>query len=70
MTTTQATALSVRDPWSLVPPLGNLDAYISAINRLPLLTHEEEQRLAIDLRDKGDLQAASALVMSDRKSVV
>ncbi|HEX8603422.1 MAG TPA: RNA polymerase sigma factor RpoH, partial [Pseudoduganella sp.] len=22
--------------------LGNLDAYISAVNRLPMLTHEEE----------------------------
>src|ERR1700716_3066561 len=57
MTTTQATAVSVRDPWSLVPPLGNLDAYISAINRLPLLTQEEETRLATPLRDTGDLKA-------------
>src|SRR5215468_9784449 len=59
-TSTQANALSVRDPWSLVPPLGNLDAYISAINRLPMLTHEEETRLANELREKGDLKAASA----------
>jgi RNA polymerase sigma-32 factor len=26
----------------VVPSLGNLDAYISAVNRLPLLTQEEE----------------------------
>src|SRR5471032_939950 len=70
MTTTQATALSVRDPWSLVPPLGNLDAYISSINRLPLLTQEEETRLATELRDTGDLKAASALVMSHLRLVV
>src|ERR1700748_697451 len=63
MTTTPPNALSVRDPWSLVPPLGNLDAYISSINRLPLLTQEEETRLATQLRDTGDLKAASALVM-------
>ena len=71
MTTTQATtALSVRDPWSLVPPLGNLDAYISSINRLPLLSQEEETRLATELRDTGDLKAASALVMSHLRLVV
>ena len=32
------TALAPANPWALVPPLGNLDAYISAVNRLPLLT--------------------------------
>lgn len=26
--------------------LGNIDAYISAVNRLPMLTHEEEISLA------------------------
>ena len=33
-----ANQLAVANPWSMVPPLGNLDAYISAANRLPLLT--------------------------------
>ena len=70
MTTTPANALSVRDPWSLVPPLGNLDAYISSINRLPLLSQEEETRLATELRETGDLKAASALVMSHLRLVV
>ena len=31
------TSLALRDPWALVPSLGNLDAYISATNRLPML---------------------------------
>ena len=44
--------------------LGNLDAYISAVNRLPMLTHEEEMRLATDLREKNDLAAAQQMVMS------
>src|SRR6185312_7958853 len=57
-------------PWSLVPPLGNLDAYISSINRLPLLTQEEETRLATQLQQSGDLKAASALVMSHLRLVV
>ena len=46
-----STALSLRDPWALVPSLGNLDAYISAVNRLPMLTAEEESGLARKLRD-------------------
>jgi RNA polymerase sigma-32 factor len=63
-------ALSVRDPWSVVPSLGNLDAYITAINRLPLLSQEEEARLGRKLRDEGDLQAASQLVLSHLRLVV
>ncbi len=65
-----ATAITVRDPWSLVPPLGNLDAYISAVNRLPLLTQDEEVALARRLRDKADLQAAGQLVLSHLRLVV
>ena len=52
------TALAPANPWSLVPPLGNLDAYISAANRLPMLTLEEEQRFARQYRDDNDLEAA------------
>jgi RNA polymerase sigma-32 factor len=63
-------AVAVANPWSLVPPLGNLDAYISAVNRLPLLTLEEEQQAARKLRDDNDLQAASQLVMSHLRLVV
>jgi len=63
-------AVAVANPWSLVPPLGNLDAYISAVNRLPLLTLEEEQQAARRLRDDNDLQAASQLVMSHLRLVV
>ena len=43
MTTLTQAPLAVANPWSLVPPLGNLDAYISAVNRLPMLTLEQEQ---------------------------
>ena len=46
---TPQTALATANPWSLVPPLGNLDAYISAANRLPMLTLEEEQEYALSL---------------------
>jgi len=50
--------------------LGNIDAYISAVNRLPMLTQEEETRLATDLRDNNDLGAAQQLVMSHLRLVV
>ncbi|HSV70584.1 MAG TPA: RNA polymerase sigma factor RpoH [Methylibium sp.] len=63
-------ALAVRDPWALVPSLGNLDAYISAVNRLPLLTPEEEQSLGRRLRESNDLEAAGRLVLSHLRLVV
>jgi RNA polymerase sigma-32 factor len=67
---TAATTLAPANPWALVPPLGNLDAYISAVNRLPLLTHEEEQTYARQLRDHNDVDAAGRLVMSHLRLVV
>jgi RNA polymerase sigma-32 factor len=65
-----ASALAVRDPWAMVPSLGNLDAYISAVNRLPMLTLEEEQSLAKRLREQGDLRAAGQMVLSHLRLVV
>src|SRR5450830_562800 len=50
--------------------LGNLDAYISAVNRLPMLTHDEEISLARRLKDQADLGAAQQLVMSHLRLVV
>ncbi len=64
------TAVAMRDPWALVPSLGNLDAYISAVNRIPLLTQEEESDFARRLRATGDLEAASRLVLSHLRLVV
>ncbi|AVO41918.1 RNA polymerase sigma factor RpoH [Simplicispira suum] len=64
------TALAPANPWALVPPLGNLDAYISAANRLPLLTLEEEQAAARSLRQNNDLDAAGRLIMSHLRLVV
>jgi RNA polymerase sigma-32 factor len=69
-TTTSTTALAVRDPWALVPAIGNLDAYITAVNRIPLLTPQEEQAYAQRLREHGDLEAAGRLVLSHLRLVV
>ncbi len=66
----QTGALAVANPWSLVPPLGNLEAYISAANRLPMLTHDEEQAYAKKLQAHNDLEAAGKLVLSHLRLVV
>ena len=64
------TALAVANPWAVVPSLGNLDAYISAVNRLPMLTPEEEYEFAKKFKDENDLEAAGKLVLSHLRLVV
>ena len=62
--------VALRNPWALVPPIGNIDAYISASHRIPLLTQQEETDYARRLRDGGDLEAAGRLVLSHLRLVV
>ncbi|AOY91872.1 RNA polymerase factor sigma-32 [Cupriavidus sp. USMAA2-4] len=50
--------------------LGNLDSYIQAVHRVPMLSVEEEQRLARELRDHDSVDAARRLVMSHLRLVV
>ena len=50
--------------------LGNIDAYISAVNRLPMLSHAEEMSLAGRLRENNDLTAAQELILSHLRLVV
>jgi RNA polymerase sigma-32 factor len=66
MTTTALIANSLPIPSAL----GSLDAYISAVNRVPVLTVEDEQALARKFRDEEDLEAAKALVVSHLRFVV
>ena len=58
------------NPWALVPPLGNIEAYISAANRLPMLTLEQEKAFARQLKDHNDLDAAGKLILSHLRLVV
>ena len=67
---TPGTALAMVSPWAVVPSLGNLDAYISAVNRLPLLTVEEEQEYARKFKEHNDIEAAGKLVLSHLRLVV
>jgi RNA polymerase sigma-32 factor len=50
--------------------LGNLDSYIQAVHRIPMLTPEEELSLARDLRDNDSVDAARRMVMSHLRLVV
>lgn len=50
--------------------LGSLDAYIAAVNRIPLLSAEEETALARRYRLHQDLEAAGRLVLSHLRLVV
>jgi RNA polymerase sigma-32 factor len=49
---------------------GSLSTYLAEINKLPLLSVDEEQRLARLHRDQGDLDAAHRLVTSNLRFVV
>jgi len=51
-------------------PTGSLEAYISTVNRFPLLSAEEERSLAERLRDHNDLDAARQLILSHLRLVV
>jgi RNA polymerase sigma-32 factor len=53
-----------------LPPIASLDLYIQAVNRIPLLTAEEETRLAKKLKEEEDLEAARLLIMSHLRLVV
>jgi RNA polymerase sigma-32 factor len=49
---------------------GSLDAYIQEVNRIPVLTLEEEQDLARRYRDQNELDAARHMVLAHLRFVV
>ena len=51
-------------------PYDPLKHYLMEIKRYPLLTREEEQRLAIRYKEKGDMEAAYRLITSNLRLVV
>ena len=53
----------------LLSPGGNLNGYLQAISRIPILTAEEERELAGELHDHGDLDAARKLIISHLRFV-
>jgi len=55
---------------NLPAPTGSLESYVTAVNRIPLLTEEEERALALRLQQDNDLEAARQLVLSHLRFVV
>ena len=56
---------------SLLPgQLGNIDAYIQAVNRIPMLTPGEERQFATEFREQDNLVSARRLVLSHLRLVV
>ena len=50
--------------------VGSLDSYIQAVQRMPMLSAEEEQELAQRLRLRNDLDAAQRLIVAHLRFVV
>jgi len=49
---------------------GGLEGYVQAVNRIPVLTQEQELELATRFRQQNDLEAARQLVLSHLRVVV
>ena len=55
---------------TLALPAGSLDTYISSVNRIPMVSAEEERELALRFQNEDDLDAARQLVMAHLRFVV
>ena len=66
MTSTALVANNLPIPSSL----GSLEAYISGVHQIPVLSVEDEQRLAHRLREDNDIAAAQELILSHLRFVV
>ena len=49
---------------------GSLESYFQSVNKIPMLSADEERLLAERSREEGDLEAARQLVMSHLRFVV
>ncbi len=56
--------------FALAGPIGSLDAYVQAVNSIPVLGPAEEQALARRFHDQQDLDAARDLVLAHLRFVV
>jgi RNA polymerase sigma-32 factor len=55
---------------ALPVPVGSLDSNIQAVNRFPILSFEEQHKLALKFRSEDDVEAARQLVLSHLRLVV
>jgi RNA polymerase sigma-32 factor len=50
--------------------MGSLEAYIGAVHQIPVLSAEDERKLALRLREHDDIAAAQELILSHLRFVV
>ncbi len=55
---------------ALSVPQGSIDAYVQMINEIPVLSADEELKLAKQYHDKEDLEAVRQLILSNLRFVV
>jgi len=69
---TMANALIPRTPaeLALAGPVGSFDAYVDTVSRIPVLSREDEQALAIRFHADGDINSARQLVLSHLRFVL
>ena len=65
-----AGALTLAQSSMLPGQLGNIDAYIQAVNRIPMLTAAEERQFATEFREQNNVDSARRLVLSHLRLVV
>lgn len=53
-----------------LPQSGSIESYVQSVSNIPMLSADEERRLAERLYNEGDLEAARELVMSHLRFVV
>lgn len=57
-------------PAHFASPIGSLEAYISMVNRVPMLSLEEEQAYSLAFHEHADVEAARKLVLAHLRFVV
>jgi RNA polymerase sigma-32 factor len=69
---TMVNALIPRTPAELAiaGPIGSFDAYVDTVSRIPVLSREDEQALAVRFHTEGDIDAARQLVLSHLRFVL
>ena len=64
------TAVALRHSSLPAPLAGSIEAYLQYVGRIPVLTPEEEQALALELHTSNNLEAAQKLIVSNLRFVV
>ena len=64
------TAMSLSKTLPAPISAGSIEAYIQAVNRIPMLSAEKERALALRLHGHNDIEAARELVLSHLRLVV